>query len=322
VKLTLLLIAVLCTASASAQALKLTQSISLPRVDGRIDHMSLDLEGRRLFVAALGNNTVEVVDLAAGRVQRSLTGFAEPQGILFVPEFNRLFVANGGDGSVSVLDGNRLERVATIKFDDDADNLRYDAKAKQVYVGYGVGALGIIDVKQGTVVGTIPLPGHPESFQLERNGPRLFVNVPRAHTIAVVDRGTRQVSGLWPLGTAAANFPLALDEASHRAFVACRSPSQLLVFDTQSGQEVARLTLHEDCDDLFYDAARRQLYASCGEGYIDVFTQTNADHYLLREAVTTIRGARTCWFDGTRIFLAVPRQGGPGASIKIYEPNR
>jgi hypothetical protein len=208
--------------------------------------------------------------------------------------------------------------VATVKFDDDADNVRYDAAAKQVYVGYGSGALGIIDATKNTVVGTIPLSAHPESFQLETNDSRVFVNVPQSHTIAVIDRASRQIIGHWSLGLVAANFPMALGEANHRAFVACRAPARLLVFATTSGKEIAKLNLHGDCDDVFFDRQRRQLYASCGEGFIDVFTQTDADHYAATGAVPTVAKARTCFFDGDRLYLAVPKRGDEPAQIRTY----
>lgn len=316
----LLIVAVLLITRGEGQTLKLTQTIPLPGVEGRIDHMSVDASGGRLFVAALGNNTVEVVDLKAGKVARSLSGFSEPQGLLFLPEFRRLYVANGGDGSVRVFDATTFENVATVKFDDDADNVRYDAAAKQVYVGYGSGALGIIDATRNTALSTVALTAHPESFQLEKNGARIFVNVPGAHTIAVINRRSRQVVAHWSLGPVVANFPMALDEASHRAFVACRTPARLLVFDTESGKEIAKLDLHGDCDDVFFDPARHHVYASCGEGFIDVFAQSDADHYALRAAVKTTPRARTCYFDGQSIYLAVPAARGRDAEIEIYAP--
>lgn len=321
-KLVTLLLGLSFIAGMDAQTPKLTHSIPLPGVEGRIDHMSLDVASGRLFVAALGNNTVEVVDLKARKVARSLGGFSEPQGVLFVPEFNRLYVANGGDGAVRVFDGTSYASVATVKFDDDADNVRYDPGARQVYVGYGSGALGIIDPAKDTVVGTIALTAHPESFQLERNGPRIFVNLPRSHTVAVIDRTSRQVAGHWSLGLAAANFPMALDEPHHRAFVGCRAPARLLVFDTQSGREIAKLELHGDCDDVFYDPARDQVYASCGAGFLDVFATAYPDHPALRESVKTIDRARTSFFTGDQIYVAVPREAGTDAQLLVYDLSR
>lgn len=305
-------------ATLSAQSLHRVQTVPLPGVQGRIDHLSIDAVGNRLFVAALGNNTVEVVDLRAGKVTRSLRGFTEPQGVLYVEEFKRLYVANGGDGSLRVIDGQTFSAVATIKFEDDADNVRYDAAARQIYVGFGSGALGIVDATKNAMVGTIPLSGHPESFQIEPGSNRVFINVPQAHTVSVADRATRKVTGTWPLGLAAANFPMALDEANHRAFVACRLPARLLVFDTESGREIAKLDLHGDCDDVFYDTHRKQIYAACGDGFLDIFTQKDADHYALMEPMKTEPGARTAFFDGERFYLAVPKRGQREAEIQCF----
>ena len=301
-----------------AASLTAERTISLPGVEGRIDHISFDAVGHRLFVAALGNNTVEVVNLDEGKVVYSIAGLAEPQGIYFLGELNRLYVANGGDGVVRVFEGKTFAAVTNIPTDDDADNVRYDSAAKCLYVGHGRGALSAIDVITNTVVGTIPLMAHPESFQLEKDGPLAFVNVPGAHHIAVIDRLKKSVVATWSLGLVAANFPMALDEANHRLMVACRVPARLMVFDTESGKDVAKLDLHGDCDDLFFDPVRHRLYASCGEGFIDVFTQMDADHYVLKEAVTTEAKARTCFFDGEHIYLAVPKRGDRSAEMRCY----
>lgn len=299
----------------------LERTIALPAVEGRIDHLSLDAPGARLFVAALGNNTIEVVDLKANKVTGSIGGLSEPQGVLYVPDFNRLYVANGGDGALRIFDGTTFASIGVVKFESDADNVRYDAAEKKIYVGYGSGALGVVDARKNSVIGTIPLTSHPESFQIEKNGTRIFVNEPRSHHVAVVDRERKEATVTWSLGLVAGNFPLALDEANHRVFVACRMPARLLVFDLNSGHEIAKLVLHGDCDDVFYDARRRQIYASCGEGFIDVFSQTDADHYTLEDSVKTVGMARTCFFEGDRLYLAVPRRGGDDARIQIYELN-
>lgn len=299
-------------------SLLLERTIPLPTVAGRIDHCSLDSDGGRLFVAALGNNTVEVVDLKQGRVSRSLAGFAEPQGVLFLREFHRLFVANGGDGTLRMLDGQTGATIKTVSLGDDADNLRYDTSARLVYVGYGGGALGAVNPATGEVAGDTSLAVHPESFQLEQSGPRIFINLPGAHAIGVVDRQQQKVVAEWSIGLAAGNFPMALDEAHHRLFVGCRWPARLLIFDTIAGKEVAKLDLHGDCDDLFYDAARSRLYASCGEGFIDIFERTGDGQHQRVESFTTTPKARTCLLAGENLYLAVPRRGNQPAEIRCY----
>src|SRR6266513_2008666 len=146
-------------ASAWGQAshpLRLEKTVELPDVQGRFDPLSEEVKGGRLFVSALGNNTVEVIDTKAGKRIKTITGLQEPQGVLYVPAVDRLYVANGKDGSVRIFDGTSYALLRTLDCGDDADNLRYDSKRKRIYVGYGSGALGEID-EQGGKVGDIKL---------------------------------------------------------------------------------------------------------------------------------------------------------------------
>jgi DNA-binding beta-propeller fold protein YncE len=198
--------------------------------------MAVDVKGQQLFVAALGNNTVEVIDLREGKRVRSITGLHEPQGVGFVPDLNKLFVANAKSGACDIFDGASLKLLKSVKFSDDADNVRYDATERRVYVGYGSGGIGIIDAATGAHLGDIKLDGHPESFQLEKSVRRIFVNVPTLQKVAVVDREKRAVIAAWPVTEAGANFPMALDEEHHRLFVGARKPAKLIVFDTESGR--------------------------------------------------------------------------------------
>jgi DNA-binding beta-propeller fold protein YncE len=225
--LLLFLAAAAALPSHAAEPLKLTRTIPLPGVEGRIDHLSVDLAGHRLFVAALGNNTVEVVDLIAGQRMQTIKGLHEPQGVLCVPQRNRIYIANGEGGKLTIFDGTSFSPLHAIGFSSDADNVRYDVEATQVYVGYGSGALGIVDIATARKVGDVPLDGHPESFQLERSGPRILVNVPTAGHVAIVDRRTRAVTLKWPLPGRQQNFPMALDEDEHRLFTGCRKPAHV-----------------------------------------------------------------------------------------------
>lgn len=301
--------------------LRLVQTIPLPNVEGRIDHLAVDLKGQRLFVAALGNNTMEVLDLRTGTRTHTINGLHEPQGIASLPEFNTMVVANGGDGTYQMFDGESFRLLSSVKLTADADNIRYDAVTKRVYVGYGDGALGILDAEHGTRLGDIKLAGHPESFQLEKSGQRIYVNVPTAGQIAVIDRNTRVVIATWPLTGVRANFPMALDETHHRLLVGARQPARVVVLDTQSGHTVTTLTCAEDTDDLFYDAMRKRVYVSCGEGFVNVFEQHDADHYQDIAKVTTAPGARTSlWMpELNRLFVAAPHRGDQHAAILVYE---
>jgi len=308
------------TALATAAELELVQTIPLPNVTGRIDHMAVDVPGERLFIAALGNNTVEVIDLKRGDRIRSLQGFGEPQGLAYVAESNRLFVASGSANRVDILDGTSLALLRRIDGLEDADNVRYDAKARQIYVGFGSGALRVLDAASGEALGAIKLSGHPESFQLAEGSGRIFVNVPTAGQIAVLDRLQHGVVGTWALRGAAANFPMALDEAGHRLFVGVRKPAQLLVYDTDSGKLVTRLSIGEDTDDLFFDAARQRIYAICGEGLISVVRQDEAGGYTALEPVRTAPRARTGLFVAAlrRLYVAVPARSGSEAEVRVY----
>jgi DNA-binding beta-propeller fold protein YncE len=229
--------------------LSLKTRIALPNVSGRIDHLSVDVKGQRLFVAAVDNHTLEVIDLKAGQAVHTITDLAEPQGVLYDNSTNRLFVACGLDGTTKIFDATTFQTLATAKFPDDADNIRYDSRDKRVIVGYagakqlrkrmeGTGGLGFLD-SNGNRVGDVVIDAHPESFQLEQSGTRLFVNVPDKKEIEVIDVPKRTVLARWPVSSAQGNFPMALDEAHHRLFVATRTPSRMLVFDTQTGKEVA-----------------------------------------------------------------------------------
>src|SRR6266540_230974 len=301
--------------------LALVRTIDLPRVEGRIDHLAVDTSAQRLYVAALGNNTVEVLDLKGNRHLKSLPGFREPQGIAMLSDAQQVAVANGQGEGVQFIDAadNRLSKA--VRLGDDSDNVRYDVAANRLYVGFGSGALASISPADGKVLGEAKLAGHPESFQLERSGSRVFVNVPTAGQIAVVDRSAMKVITTWPVVGAKSNFPMALDEANHRVFVGCRQPAKVLVYDTTTGKESGSFDTVGDTDDLFYDAARKRVYVSGGEGYLDVFQQGEAGRFSRLAHVATAAGARTALFvpEQARLYLAVPHRGNQKAEIRIYE---
>ncbi len=321
--------AVLCLLSTAllrgqaASPLALEKRIELPGVRGRIDHMSVDPRSRRLFVAALGNDTVEVVDLGAGRRVQTLRGLAEPQGVLVLPEKNRLVVANARDGSLRFFDATSLAPIRSVPLADDADNVRRDPTTGLLWVGYGAGALKAVDA-DGVPGVEVPLDAHPESFQLEAGGPRIFVNLPNAGRIAVVDRKRGSVVASWKTGDAAANFPMALDEADRRLFVVCRTPPRLLVLDSESGAVVAELPTVGDSDDIFYDPSAKRLYASGGEGAVVVYRQRDADHYEQITRLATTRGARTSLFSPElrQLYVAARSEGPTPAAVWVYDASR
>src|ERR1700733_10612448 len=309
----------------NAPPLVLTGAIPLPNVKGRIDHFALDPTHNRFFVSALGNNTEEIIGIGAQTVVHTISGVPTPQGVAYSPETNKLFVGSD-EGKLYIYDGTTFGLITSIDFGDDVDNLRYDAAEKRLYVGYGdgkTGAIGMVDAATDKRLDDeFKLGAHPESFQLSASGQNIYVNLPDLKQIAVINPTPTSIVR-WPL-TFESNFPMALDEADHRLFVATRVPPRLAVFDTSSGHLLAALPTVQDSDDLYYDSARRRVYVCGGEGHITVYQQNNADHYKLLANVQTALGARTAGYFGKgrkgfdRFYLAVPARADHGAEVWIY----
>jgi YVTN family beta-propeller protein len=320
----LLLAGIMLPAPGSAQMpsapLVLESKIPLGEVNGRIDHLGIDLKRQRLFVAELGNNSVGVVDLADGRVLRTIPGMSEPQGVAYVPFADSVYAANGGDGSVRVLRGDDLAPIARIELGSDADNVRVDGQRNRVLVGYGKGALAVIDPAARTKAADIPLKAHPEGFQIDETGTRAFVNVPDAREIQVVELAAATNRSL-PMRGAGANFPMAIDGEAHRILVVFRSPPILMALSTQDGRVVAKLDTCGDSDDVFVDARRHRIYVSCGEGAVDVI-ESGEGGYRRLARVPTVSGARTSLFvpELDRLFVAVRARSVEPAAIWVFEP--
>jgi DNA-binding beta-propeller fold protein YncE len=268
---------------------------------------------------------------AARRIHSiSNNGLGEPQSVIFIPELKRIFVSNGQDGTVDAFDAKSFSFIKKIKLpSNDADNMRYDPNNKLVYVGYGEGSLGIINATNHKIEGDIRLSGHPESFQIEEQNRalgqhRIFVNVPKSNSIDVVDSQKHIVSTTWPIINAQNNFPMALDEANHRLFVGTRDPPKLVVFDTNSGKMISILDIAKDPDDIFYDAAKKHIYVSCGEGFVNVFQQQQekgANQYKAIANISTAPGARTSLLvpELNRLYVAVPHLGNQQSEILVYQ---
>jgi len=302
--------------------LVLESTIPLPNVGGRIDHMAIDRTRQRLIVAALGNDTVEVVDLRDGKPRQRIGGLKEPQGVAYAEKADALFVANAGDGSVRIFSAEDLKPLGRIDLKKDADNIRIDLRNNTIVVGYGDGGLAIIDPMTRNVIGTIALQGHPEGFQIDPNTGRAFVNVPDVKQIAVVDLDARRQTATWKVPDAGSNFPMALDPAKGVLAAVFRSPARLVLLDTKTGTVAANFPTCGDADDVFFDARRERIYVSCGAGEIAVF-QREGGTYRPLASVPTTSGARTSLYvpELDRLFLAV-RAGllGSDASIQIFRP--
>jgi DNA-binding beta-propeller fold protein YncE len=312
------------TGTPKASPLVLTGAIPLPGVRGRIDHLAIDPSGR-LFISALGNNSVEVLDLVAGIRAHSIAGIPRPQGVAYAPEFKKLFVGSD-EGKLYVYDGETYALITSIDFGDDVDNLRYDAASKQLYVGYGnetTGAIAIVDAASNArLPKEFKLGAHPESFQLAHDAPNIYVNVPDLKQIAVINRDTGSIAR-WPI-TLDGNFPMALDEPDHRLFVVTRAPARLAVFDTASGKQVTALPCVQNSDDAYFDAARKRIYIAGGEGFIDVFEQLDPMHYERIAHIPSALGARTAGYfgkghKGFEVFYSVvPARADKSAEVLPY----
>ena len=318
----LLLLGFRAAPAADPATLELVQTIPLKGAPGRLDHLAIDNKHGRLFVANLSNNSLDVVDLKAGKLVKQIAGQKKIQGIAYAPDLDRIYVGNGSGGACNVFDGKDYKLLKSIEF-PGADNVRYLASRGLVYVGHAEKALSAIDARTFAVKAEMKLPGRPEGFQVETKRPRLYLNTVDPTRLVVVDTDRNAVLHRHPLKLADRAYPMALDEANRRVFLGCRNKPSVVVVDSDTGKEVASIPIPEDVDDLFYDAKNKRLYASCGAGFLAVIRQRDADHYETLEKIPTVKGARTCFFDpaGQRLYLIVPRQEGQeGATIRVYKP--
>jgi DNA-binding beta-propeller fold protein YncE len=327
-KLTLIYLSLLCFLtnckgqnSFGAEKLKFLKEIPLRGVKGRIDHMAVNLKDHMLYVAALVNNTVEVVDLNKGSVVHSIKGIEEPQGLAYLPGQNELAVASGGNGDCIFLNASTFEKVAAVHLGSDADNIRYDPGEKKVYVGYGNGGIALLDPATHKQLRNVKLPAHPESFQLDQKSHLLFANLPDDHSIAVIDLKNLTLTDTWKPKGLSANFPMTLDTAHNLVMVGYRHPAVLVAYDSKTGRQTRKADLTGDSDDLFYDAGKKQVIASGGEGYINVFETGEDNHFKLVANIATRQGARTSLLiPSLHYFVVAARaQGGKNASVILYQ---
>ena len=296
-------------ASDPAPPLVLERTIPLAGVAGRIDHMAVDLAHKRLIVAELGNNTVDVIDLASGRIGHRIEGLSEPQGVGYAPRADIIAVANGGDGTVRLFRGEDFSPAGTIDLGEDADDVRLDTATGQFIVGYGSDGLAILGPASDALIARLTLPAHPEAFAIDPATQRVFVNLPNARQIAVLDIATGVLVATWRVPGLRSNFPMALDDSGAVLATVFRRPARLVLLDSRTGAVTANLRACEDADDVFFDSRRPRVYVSCGEGVVDVFQQ---DAHGLRPLarVKTSAGARTSLYVSEMDRLFVAARGG------------
>ena len=304
----------------------LEAKIPLGAVAGRIDHFAFAPDRQLLFVAELGNDSVGIVDLKERKVLHRIAGLNEPQGVAWHPATGTLYVANAGDGSLRLylaptFAPPTFTPLGRIELGADADNIRIDPWRNRIVVGYGKGALAVIDPASRQKIADMPLKGHPESFQFDETGSRIFANVPDARQIAVVDVDSGKQTSTFDTAGASSNFAMAIDVDGHRLLVAFRSPAKLMIFATRTGKLEGSFDICRDADDMFVDPRRRRLYVSCGEGMIDVLGQISSGYERIAR-IPTVAGARTSLFvpAGDRFYLGVRATASEPAAIWVFRP--
>ena len=305
-------------AQQDGELLVLESKVPLGAVNGRIDHLGFDAWRKQVFIAELDNNTVGVVDLGSARLLHRISGLSAPQGVDYVPSVDMLFVANGGDGTIRVFKGGDFTPTGLQSLDSDADNVRVDPKTAYVYVGFGAGALAVIDPATRMKIKDIALPAHPESFQINRTTRQIFVNLPNAGSIVVLGKMGDVPQATWSTANDQGNFAMALDEENQRVLVVFRNPPKVSARDIRTGAVVAEHDTCGDVDDVFLDTKRRRVYVTCGDGFIDVLN-ASADYARL-DRIVTRRGARTSLFLTSldRLAVAARANGSEPAELWIY----
>ncbi|HEX4021717.1 MAG TPA: hypothetical protein VHX63_11260 [Acidobacteriaceae bacterium] len=329
---TAIVLSFLCGFAARAQTdppLKLQQTIALPGVTGKFDHFSIDLTTDTLFAAVAGNHTVEVVDLKAGKVLQTITGLGKPHGLAWVPETHRLYVADGTLAQLKVYQGSPLHTTGTLKLSDDADDMVYNPKNKMLYVGHGgsnaanPARIAIVNTKDFALTADLPVAAHPEALDLDVQGQRIFTNIADAAQVAVINGKTHIIDATWKLTGVSDNVPMAYEAEQQVLFVACRKPAVLLALDANTGKEIARLPVHADADDLFYDANLHRVYVITGAGAVDVYAIDSGKHLRSLGSIHTESGAKTGLFVPSRnaLYVGVPGSASEPAQIRVYATN-
>jgi hypothetical protein len=313
----------------AASGLKFQQTITLPGVKGKFDHFAMDEAGKRLFAAAAGNQSVEVIDLTTGKVVDSLKGFGKPHGLAWIAGTGTLFVSDGGKAELAIYSGSPLKRVKTISLSEDADDMVYDPATGLLYVGHGgtnaanPAQIAIVDAKDQSLVTNLHVATHPEALELDSKNDRIFANIADAGQVVVIDGKTHTINATWTLESAKDNTPLAYDEADDVLLIGCRAPAKIIALNGRSGSTLSTLTSSAGADDLFFDPTTRRAYLISGEGAIDA-VELAADGTLKPVAVThTVTGAKTGLLDPRSglLYIGIPGTTAP-AAIRIYQTQK
>jgi DNA-binding beta-propeller fold protein YncE len=312
--------------------LRLIQHFDVPGDSEKFDHFGVDLKHGRLFASPETAHSVEVLDIRTGKHIRTISIGGEPHSILYREDLDRIYVADGGGagkpGALRIIDGASYSPLKTIGLLEDADNFGYDPANRHLYVTNGgkdakldYVMLTEIATDTGEKVGEIKVPGDTvEAMALENGTRRMYVNNSAKNTVEVIDRDERRIVATWPLTLARTNVPIALDEPNHRLFIGCRD-GHLVVMDTRTGKELQALPITKGrTDDLVFDPAKRRIYVAT-TGAVDVYSQIDADHYVLLQTVETNPSGKTARLvpELNRYFVASPKQSGGKATVLVFE---
>ncbi len=300
----------------------------LPSIQGRFDHLGIDLKGNRLFAAAETAHKVLVFDLHSGKFLRSIDDIEIPHAIFVRQDLNRIYITDGGAGALRIYDGASYALLKTVPLKVDADSIGYDPRARVLYIDNGGGdahesfsMLSTVDTTTGNKVADIKIEGDTlEAMALEPSSDRMYVNNASDNQVSVVDRKTKRLLASWPVTRGKRNVAMALDAAHHRLFVACRS-GVIVVFDTDTGKELQTLAIGKGVDDLAFDPTTRRLYAPCGaEGATWVYAQQDPDHYTLLGNVLSGQGGKNGLLAEVlhRYFVIVPPGSSEPGTVNVF----
>jgi DNA-binding beta-propeller fold protein YncE len=300
-----------------------------PFIQGRFDHLGIDLKADRLYLAAETAHKVLVFNLKDGKYLRAIPNIEIPHAIFVRDDLNRIYITDGGLGALRIYDSRTYKPLKVVPLKKDADSIGYDPRTHLLYIDDGGGdaqesfsMLTAVDTTSEEKVADIKIDGKTlEAMALESGSPKMYVNNAAKNQIEVIDRRTRKVLASWPVTLGSRNVAMALDETNHRLFVACRSGA-IVVFDTRDGKELQALPIAKGVDDLIFDPASKRLYASCGggNGATFIFQEKDPDHYRSVGTVTTGPGAKNELLIPSRnlYFVVVPPRADVHGQVYVY----
>jgi DNA-binding beta-propeller fold protein YncE len=313
-----------------APPLKLIQTIHLPNVKGGLSHFGLDRKGNRLFATLQKEKSVQVFDLRTMNLLHTIGGFQQPYSVVYREDLDRIYVTDENGGALKIFDGKTYESIKSVELLLDAESMAYDPASHYLYIANG-GAdehqtyafVSIVDANAGAKVADIKIDSDSlKDIVLEKSSPKMYVNNRGKNQVDVIERKTRTLIASWPITLGKGNVPMAFDQAHHRLFVGCRN-GQIVIFDTESGKELQALPINEGVDDLAFDPVGKRIYAASGGagGAVDVFEETDPDHYKSLGKVPTEPGAREGRLvpERGRYFVAVPQRENTEAEILVFE---